>query len=93
MDYYNTTDTYNITTDTYNITTDTYNITTDTYNITTKILQKYYRSTDLQCLHVTTHHYTYYRFRGKVTKFADAVYVFSFQGGDLSMWKVKDGYL
>ena len=26
---------------------DTYNTTTDTYNITTKILQKYYRSTDL----------------------------------------------
>jgi hypothetical protein len=40
MDYYNTMDTYNTT-------TDTYNITTDTYNITTKILQKYYRSTDL----------------------------------------------
>jgi hypothetical protein len=71
MDYYNTTDTYNTT-------TDTYNITTETYNITTKILRKYYRSTDLQYLHITTRHYSHYshyRFRGKVTKFADVYFI------------------
>ena len=56
---------YQITIDYYN-TTDTYNTTTDTYSITTKILWKYYRSADLQYLHVT--HYSYYsdyRFHGK----------------------------